>query len=68
MKSLELKQFSSRRDVYYLHEYRGVLAVLDHFLVSEQFCDHSKNRHWGFGELKVWTDHLEDNRPRKQRS
>ncbi len=55
-----LQEFRSLRDVYYTHEYKGVRESLDHVLVSEQFYDYSRNRLWSFKEMKVWNDHLED--------
>ncbi len=58
-----LQEFRSLRDIYYTHEYKGVRESLDHVLVSKQFYDHSWNRPWSFKEMKVWNDHLEDEKP-----
>ncbi|MEM1360392.1 MAG: endonuclease/exonuclease/phosphatase family protein [Pseudomonadota bacterium] len=58
-----LQSFRSHRAVDYTHDYKGVMEVLDHVLVSEQFYDHSRNRLWSFKELKIWNDHLDDDDP-----
>ena len=56
-----LQALRSLRDVYYTHEYQNTREVLDHILVSQEFYDHSNNREWGFHEMVVMNDHLEDN-------
>ncbi len=55
-----LQQLRSLKDIYYTHEFKGVQEVIDHVMVSEQFYDHSNNRHWSFREMKVLNDHIED--------
>lgn len=55
-----LQQLRSLRDVYYSHDFKGVLEVIDHALVSEQFYDHSENRLWSFREMTIWNDHIGD--------
>lgn len=54
-----LQQLHSFRDVYYSHNYSGILETLDHILVSEQFYDHSKQRIWSLDRLRMWNDHLD---------
>jgi hypothetical protein len=61
--AVTIQQFRSLSDVYYTHDYKGVREVLDHVLVSEQFYEHSQNRHWAFHEMKVWNDFIEDDDP-----
>lgn len=58
-----LQSFRSHRAVDYTHDFKGVMEVLDHVLVSEQFYDHSRNRLWSFKEMKIWNDHLDDENP-----
>jgi endonuclease/exonuclease/phosphatase family metal-dependent hydrolase len=54
-----LQQLRSLGDVYYTHEFKNVLEVIDHVLVSEQFYDWSQKRLWGFREMRVINDHLD---------
>lgn len=54
-----LQQLRSLGDVYYTHEFKNVLEVIDHVLVSEQFYDWSEKRLWGFREMRVINDHLD---------
>ncbi len=53
-----LQQYRSQRHVYYTHIYKNKLDTLDHILVSEEFYDHSKKRHWSFEEMEMINDHL----------
>lgn len=53
-----LQQYRSQRDVYYTHIYRHKRESLDHVLLSEEFYDHSRKRHWSFREMEVFNDHL----------
>jgi predicted extracellular nuclease len=53
-----LQQFRSLRHVYYTHIYKDNRESLDHILVSEEFYDHSRKRHWSFREMEVYNDHL----------
>lgn len=53
-----LQQYRSQRDVYYTYVYRNKNESLDHILVSEEFYDHSRKRHWSFSEMEVFNDHL----------
>ncbi len=53
-----LQQYRSLRHVYYTHIFKNKLESLDHILVSEEFYDHSKKRHWSFREMEVYNDHL----------
>jgi len=53
-----LQQYRSARHVYYTHIYKHKRESLDHILVSEEFYDHSRKRHWSFRELEVYNDHL----------
>ena len=53
-----LQQYRSMRHVYYTHVYRHKRESLDHILVSEEFYDHSRKRHWSFREMEVYNDHL----------
>lgn len=54
----QLQQYRSQRHTMYTHIYENKLETLDHILVSEEFYDHSPNRHWSFVETRVWNDHL----------
>ena len=56
-----MQQLGSLSDFLYTHNHHGVREVLDHILVSEQFYDHSRNRHWAFRDMQVWNDYLDDN-------
>jgi len=58
-----LQEYRSLRDVSYTHEFKGVLEILDHVMVSEQFYDHSRNRIWSFEQMRIWNDHIEDEDP-----
>ena len=53
-----LQQFRSMRHVYYTHIFQHKRESLDHILVSEEFYDHSRKRHWSFREMEIYTDHL----------
>lgn len=53
-----LQQYRSMRHVYYTYIYRNKRQSLDHILVSEEFYDHSRKRHWSFRELDVYNDHI----------
>jgi predicted extracellular nuclease len=53
-----LQQYRSLRHVYYTHIYEEKRESLDHILVSEEFYDHSRKRHWSFREMEVYNDHL----------
>ena len=53
-----LQQYRSARHIYYTHIYKHKRESLDHILVSEEFYDHSRKRHWSFRELEVYNDHL----------
>ncbi len=53
-----LQQYRSMRHVYYTHIYKHKRESLDHILVSEEFYDHSRKRHWSFREMEVVNDHL----------
>ncbi len=53
-----LQQFRSLRHVYYTHIFKHKRESLDHILVSEEFYDHSRKRHWSFREMEVVNDHL----------
>ena len=55
-----MQQLGSLSDFLYTHNHHGVREVLDHILVSEQFYDHSRNRHWAFRDMQVWNDYLDD--------
>ena len=60
-----LQQYHSLKDVYYTHNYQGVVETLDHVLVSEQFYDHSPERLWSFKSMRVWNDHVDEHDPRE---
>ncbi|WP_116130886.1 endonuclease/exonuclease/phosphatase family protein [Tropicimonas sp. IMCC34043] len=53
-----LQQLRAMRHVYYTHIYQNKMESLDHILVSEEFYDHSRKRHWSFREMEVYNDHL----------
>lgn len=53
-----LQQYRSLRDVYYTYIYKDKRESLDHIMVSEEFYDHSRKRHWSFREMEVMNDHL----------
>ena len=53
-----LQQYRSMRHVYYTHVFKHKRESLDHILVSEEFYDHSRKRHWSFREMEVYNDHL----------
>ena len=53
-----LQQYRSQRHVYYTYNYRNALSSLDHIMVSEEFYDHSRKRHWSFVEMEILNDHL----------
>lgn len=61
-----LQQFHSLRDVYYSHNYRGVLEILDHILVSEEFYEHSPHRKWAMRQMRIWSDHVDEHDPRER--
>ena len=56
----KLQQYRSLRHVYYTHVYRNQMESLDHILVSEEFYDHARKRHWSFREMEILNDHLND--------
>ena len=60
-----LQEYRSPRDVYYTYIHKNQMESLDHILVSEEFYDHSRKRHWSFRELEVWNDHLNTNEKRR---
>ena len=53
-----LQQYRSLRHVYYTYVFRNKRESLDHILVSEEFYDHSRKRHWSFRGMEVVNDHL----------
>ncbi|RED12893.1 endonuclease/exonuclease/phosphatase family protein [Pontivivens insulae] len=53
-----LQQLRSMRHVYYTYIFKNKLESLDHILVSEEFYDHSRKRHWSFREMEVFNDHV----------
>jgi hypothetical protein len=55
-----LQQLRSLGDVYYTHEFRDVREVIDHVMVSEQFYEFSERRHWGFRDMRILNDHLDE--------
>lgn len=61
-----LQQYHSLRDVYYTHNFQGVVETLDHILVSEQFYDHSPDRVWSFKAMRIWNDHVDEHDPREK--
>ncbi len=54
----KLQQYRSLRHVYYTHIYKNQMESLDHILVSEEFYDHARKRHWSFREMEILNDHL----------
>ena len=54
----QLQQYRSLRHVYYTHIFENKRESLDHIMVSEEFYDHSRKRHWSFREMEVLNDHL----------
>jgi len=65
-----LQQYRSQRHVYYTYVFRNQTSTLDHIMVSEEFYDHSRKRHWSFSEMEIFNDHLsyadESDRERKR--
>jgi predicted extracellular nuclease len=53
-----LQEYRNLRDVYYTYIHDGRRESLDHILVSEHFCDYSKKRKWIFKEMRIFNDHL----------
>lgn len=53
-----LQQLRSMRHVYYTYIFKNKLESLDHILVSEEFYDHSRKRHWSFREMEIFNDHV----------
>lgn len=53
-----LQQYRSQRHVFYTYNFKNNLQTLDHIMVSEEFYDHSRKRHWSFEEMEVINDHL----------
>lgn len=45
----------------YVH--KNIEEIIDHVLVSEQFYEHSRRRHWAFREMRVLNDHLDEADP-----
>lgn len=65
-----LQQYRSQRHVYYTYNFKNHLQTLDHIMVSEEFYDHSKKRHWSFEEMEILNDHLnasDESRSQKKR-
>jgi endonuclease/exonuclease/phosphatase family metal-dependent hydrolase len=58
-----LQALSDFQDVAYTYLYKDVREQLDHILVSEQFYDFSKKRHWSFKDQRIWNDHLDQEAP-----
>lgn len=54
-----LQALADFQDVAYSYLYKDVREQLDHILVSEQFYDYSKKRHWSFRDQRIWNDHLD---------
>lgn len=54
----QLQQLRSLRHVYYTYIFKNKLESLDHILVSEEFYDHSRKRHWSFREMENFNDHV----------
>ncbi len=61
--TLFLQQLQSFRDVFYTHEHKNHLGVLDHILVSEEFFEHSTDAVWEHEETRIWNDHIGDDNP-----
>ena len=61
--TLFLQQLQSFRDVFYSHEYKNHLGVLDHILVSEEFFEHSTDAIWEHEDTRIWNDHVGDKNP-----
>ncbi|MCD9460029.1 endonuclease/exonuclease/phosphatase family protein [Marinibactrum halimedae] len=61
--TLFLQQLQSFRDVFYTHEHKNHLGVLDHILVSEEFFEHSTDAIWAHEETRIWNDHVGDQNP-----
>jgi len=55
----QLQQLRTLRHVYYTYIFRNKPESLDHILVSEEFYDHSRKRHWSFREMEVLNDHVD---------
>ena len=53
-----LQEYRSLRDVYYTHVHQNFRESLDHILVSQEFYDNSKKRHWAFNGMMINNDHL----------
>jgi len=63
-----LQQYRSQRHVFYTYIFRNRHETLDHVMVSEEFYDHSKKRHWSFDEMEIYNDHLAiSNESRRER-
>lgn len=65
-----LQQYRSQRHVFYTYIFRNRHETLDHVMVSEEFYDHSKKRHWSFDEMEIYNDHLaisDESRSERQR-
>lgn len=65
-----LQQYRSQRHVYYTYVFRNRHETLDHIMVSEEFYDHARKRHWSFSEMEVFNDHLayaDESRKTKER-
>ena len=55
-----IQSLRSLRDVHYTYEHQNTRGTIDHILVSRELYDHSKNREWGFREMVVVNDHLDE--------
>ena len=53
-----LQALRSLRDVYYTYKIKNMRDTIDHILVSQELYDQSKNREWGFRDMVVINDHL----------
>lgn len=60
--TLFLEQLKSFRDVFYTHEFKNHLGVIDHILVSEEFFEHSSDAVWEHKDTRVWNDHISDDK------
>lgn len=58
--TLFLQQLQSYRDVYYTHQFQNHKGVIDHILVSEEFCDFSSDGHWQHVDTRIWNDYIDD--------
>lgn len=61
--ALHLQLLRSFGDVYYTHEHKNHLSVIDHILVSEEFFAQSRDAVWRHDGTVVWNDYLFDKDP-----